>query len=84
MERPDLLSEPQSVWMLFVQRVKFTLSIIPSKKATSTRKITTLVYPGAVNVPHQVLLFLWAFTAWTAEALDVKKPSSTSFSCAPH
>lgn len=74
MEKPNLLSEPQSVWRLFVQRVMFTLSIIPSKKATSTRKITTPVYPGAANVPHQVLLFLRAFTAWTAEAPDAGNP----------
>lgn len=57
---------------------------LPPKKATSTRKITTPVEPGAVNVPHQVLLFLQAFTAWTAEALDISKSSSTSSSCAPH
>lgn len=56
------------MWMLFVQRVTFTSSVIPPMKATSTRKIKTPLYPGAVNVPHQVLLFLQAFTAWTAEA----------------
>lgn len=76
-------SEPQSVWMLFVQRVVFTLSTTAPKKATSTREITTPVYPGAVNIPQQALLLLQAFTAWTAEALDPTKPSSMPFSQAP-